>query len=500
MTAHGLDPIPVADAPHLHPDASPHLLDELESSEDELTERLVAAIDQAMERRPRVFLPPGVRLTRQGERSTGLYLILTGEVALSRSTPEEHLVLHTTSTGRIVGLLSLVGDEHAFFTSTTTTDCEVIVLSTDQLDSALRRDPSVAIGLAVSTMRGLAQRLRRSEELQEERNVLNRRLEREQRHLKRTLKALETARGELVSQAKFATLGELSAGVAHELNNPVTALSAAASHLAADITTIVAAHPRGALLAEVLSQALHRAPLSTAQERRIRRRLQKITGDPELSFRLVAAGVSDPDVAVQLSAADLELVEAAANLGTAARNIQTASGRIAHLVRSLRAYARPELELEDGVDVHQTIDETLTLLANRLHGIDVIRRYGTGVRPIRAHPSQLGQVWTNLLVNAAEVLPDGGRVTITTSMPDPEHVRVDVADNGPGIAESVIKRIFVPRFTTKHGTVRFGMGLGLGLSRSLVAGHGGSISVRSAPGDTVFTVLLPVAGPVKEER
>ena len=498
LSAHGLATIPVADAPDLHPVTSRHLLDELESSEDELTERLVAAIDAAMERRPRVFLPPGVRLTRQGEPATGVYLILTGEVALSRSTPEETLVLHTTSTGRIVGLLSMAGDTSAFFTATTTTACEVIVLSIDQLDSALRRDPSVALGLAVSSIRGLAQRLRRSEELQEERNDLNRKLERERRRLARTLGALEDARVELISQAKFATLGELSAGVAHELNNPVAALSAAASHLSADVRTLLASHPRGSLLARVAEQAQHHAPISTAQERQIRRRIEKLTGSPEMAFRLMAAGVTDPEVAQQLSLADLELIEAAANLGTAARNIATASGRITHLVRSLKSYARPELEIVDDVDVHATIDDTLTLVSNRFRDIAVVRDYGAGVRPIRAHPSQLGQVWTNLLVNAADVLADGGRVTITTSMPDSEHVRVDIADDGPGIPASVIGRIFEPRFTTKHGTVRFGMGLGLGLSRSLVAGHGGTISVESSPGHTVFTVILPVAGPDPE--
>ena len=499
VTAHGLEAIPVTDAPALHPVTSRHLLDELESSEDEFTDRLVAAIDAAMERRPRVFLPPGVRLTRQGEPTTGVYLILTGEVALSRSTPEENLVLHTTSTGRIVGLLSMAGDANAFFTSTTTTDCEVIVLSLDQLDSALRRDPSVAFGLAVSSIRGLAQRLRRSEEFQEERNDLNRRLQREQKRLARALKALEDARVELISQAKFATLGELSAGVAHELNNPVAALSAAASHLSDDVGIVLASHPRGALLADVAAQALHHAPISTAQERGIRRQLEKTIRSPEMAFRLMAAGVTDPKVAKRLSAADLELIEAAASLGTAARNIATASNRITHLVRSLKSYARPELEVVDGVDVHETIDETLTLVGNRLHDIEVVREYGDGVRTIRAHPSQLGQVWTNLLVNAADVLTDGGRVTITTSMLDAEHVRVDVADDGPGIPDAVIGRIFEPRFTTKHGTVRFGMGLGLGLSRTLVAGHGGSMSVASTPGSTVFTVILPVSGPVEEE-
>lgn len=499
MDAHGLDPIPVVEAPALHSTTSADFLDELEASDDELTEQFVDAIDEVMERRPRIFLPPGVRLTRQGQEVTGVYVVIKGNVALTRSTPSENLLLHHASTGRVVGILSLVGQKKAFFTSTTTTDCEVIAISIDQLDSALRRDPKVSLGLAVAAIRGLAQRLRRSEELQVERNELNWKLGREQKRLAKALKDLEEARLELVSQAKFATLGELSAGVAHELNNPVAALSTAADHISADVGTILQSHPKGQLLSEVSALAQNHAPISTAEEREIRRRLEKITKDPEMSFRLVAAGVTEPDVARKLSKVDLQLIEAAASLGTAARNIKTASTRITELVHSLKSYARPEIELVNDVDVHETIDDALTLVAHRLRGVEVIRDYGA-IEKIRAHPSQLGQIWTNLMVNAVEALQDGGRITISTSMADPETAQIEVTDNGPGIPEELVEKVFEPRFTTKQGTIRFGMGLGLGLTRSLVEGHEGSVAVSSEPGRTTFTIHLPVAGPMMEEQ
>ncbi|MDN5558904.1 MAG: ATP-binding protein [Ruaniaceae bacterium] len=501
MVEHGLDPVPIRrSGRQAHGESRADLLYDLGESDDELSEQLVSALDSAFSKpRPRIFLPPGVRLTRQGEEVRGVFILIEGKVALTRSTPSEDLLLHHASTGRIIGILSLAGEKQAFFNSTTTTESTLILLSLDQLTTALRRDPEISAGLAVSAIRGLSQRLLRSEELQVERNELNLRLEREQKRLAKALRQLEEARLELVSQAKFATLGELSAGIAHELNNPVAALTAAAGHIAEDIDPILASHPQGPLLRTVTDAIRTRTPLSTSEERKIRREIEARTKDPELAFRLVAAGVTDPHLASKLNPADLHVVELAASLATASRNITTASSRIAELVRSLRSYARPEAELAEEVDVNVTIDETLALVSHRLRGIDVERHYGT-LPPIEGHPSQLGQMWTNLLVNAAEVLQGTGTIAISTEVADTAHVRVSIADDGPGIPPENLKRVFEPRFTTKQGTIRYGMGLGLGLTRSLVEGHGGTIAVESERGRTVFTVLLPISSSLKEEK
>lgn len=499
MSRRGLEPIPLLEEKATLTRASNDLLTNLSVSEDELTDRLVAAVDAALERRPRIFLPRGVRLTRQGAELTYVFIVIEGHVALTRSTSSEDLLLHHASTGRVVGILSLAGEDTSFFTSTTTTDAEVIILSLDQLQSAMRRDPDVASGLAVSAIRALSQRLIRAEQLQIERNELIGKLGREHKRLKRALKKLKEARMELISQAKFATLGELSAGIAHELNNPITALIAAAGHLLADMESVMSSHPKGQLLIAVAESARHHSPLSTAEERAIRRQIERITKSSEMAFRLVAAGVTDPQTTAGLRESDLELIEAAASIGTATRNVATASARIAELVRSLRSYARPENELMDDVDVRETIDETLALLVHRLRGIDVIKEYQP-LPSVKARPSQLGQIWTNLLVNAADVLDEGGRIEISASRLDDDHVQVEVLDNGPGIPPRILGRIFEPRFTTKHGTVRYGMGMGLSLTRTLVEGHGGSISVESQPGRTAFTVILPIDGPLSESE
>lgn len=493
MIEHELAPIPV-EREGAAQSGGVDLLARLGADEDHLVQHLVSGLDAALEPRPRIFVPAGTRLTREGERVDGVFILVTGKVALTRSTPSEDLLLHHASTGRLIGMLTLTRQREAYFTSTTTTPAEVIFISFEQLERAMLENSEVALGVAVSTIHGLSQRLLRSEELQVERNELNWRLEREQEELARTLRALEETRMELISQARFATLGEMSAGIAHELNNPVAALQAAAQHMQDDLGDVLASHPQANLLTKVLEAASKRHSLSTRDERAARREFEKRLGNPERAWRLVAAGLTDPELVQGLNNADLDLIEAVAGLGTAARNIGTASARISQLVHSLRSYARPEGEVLDNVDVNASIAETLHLVAHRLYNLDVERNFGELI-PLRARPSQLGQIWTNLLVNAADAMGNSGQLVITTRMIGIGYIAVDVTDTGPGIPPENLERIFEPRFTTKHGTVRYGMGLGLGLTRSLVESHGGRISVESRPGATCFTVVLPVAGP-----
>jgi two-component system, NtrC family, sensor kinase len=481
--------------------ASSDLLQDLELDDHEIAARLTRALDEALGPRPRLVLRPGTRLTRQGAEVNGVYVVRAGSVALDRVTVVGEVRLHHRSTGPVIGLLSLAEQRLAFFTSRATTEVEVVHLTVEQLDVAVQESSAVAAALAAGAVRALAARLRRAEQLQVQKRQLNRELEDERRRLSEAYAALETARLELVEQARFATLGELAAGVAHELNNPVAALSRAASFVAEDVAALLATHPDGAALGEVLEAARTRPPPRPAEERATRRALAQVLGDESLARRLTALGITDPDRARELlggrggdGRARLELVERAAGLGTAVRNLDVASARIAELVASLRSYARPDAAATVEVDLHETLEDTLRLVAHRLVGIDVERDYAD-LPPVRAHPGQLGQVWTNLLVNAAEALEAGGRVEVTTELVDPERVRVRIRDDGPGIPDEQLARIFEPRFTTKDGTVRYGLGLGLPIARRVVEAHGGTIAIGSGPDGTLAAVELPVDGP-----
>lgn len=460
-----------------------------------LREQLLSEIEQALGPCPRLQLPEGIRLVREGAPPHGVFLIIHGSVALEQATASGERRLHHDSTGSLIGLLSLGLRQGAFFSARSTTPVEVIHLSLEQLDQALSIDPSLGTTLAAISVHALARRLRRADQLQLEKISLNQALERERSELADTLRRLELARLDLLEKARLATLGELSAGIAHDLNNPVAALMRAVSFLEEDLEQLFQDHPRRALIGTIFDAQRDRPPRSTAEERAARRVLEAGIGDSDLARRLVNCGIEDPDEAATLAAdpRELALVEAAAGMGAALRNIQICSRRICELVRSLHAYTRPKDPRPEEADLHTGLEDTLRLLSHRLRDIEVERHYEALPR-IRCYPGELEQLWTNLLVNACEALGHRGKIVLTTDSVDAEQVRVSILDNGPGIDPSRLAHVFEPQVTTKQGKEHSGLGLGLSIARRVVETHGGTIHLESKPGQTLVTVLLPVIG------
>ena len=498
------------------------MLEALTHSNDRLTAELIAACEAVLGPRPRLHLPPGVRLAHQGQVVDAVCVVVSGAVALTRHTRVGEVTLHHATTGRIVGLVSLATQGRAYVTATTTTDVELILLSIEQLDRALRENPATEQTLAALIIGSLTTRLSRSEVLQVEKIELAAAVEAERAQATQALEALEQARLELLAQERFATLGELAAGVAHELNNPVAALEGANAHLREDLASLLAGHPDGEMVLRTAAHARTRPAASTRQERAARRALEAVVGDRELARRLVSLGLdadSDPQRVRDLAGDPQRLATAlaAASVGRQERNVALATKRIRGLVSALSTYVRPEGEMVQDVDVREVLEDSLRLTAHRLRDVAIERDYAeVGAVPGRA--GELAQVWTNILSNAADALagagagaaaagagdaPDGGAEEPSDFAPrlviavagEPDGVRVDVTDNGPGIDPQVLPRIFEPRFTTKHGRVRFGLGLGMGLAKSVVDAHGGTIAVDSRPGRTRVTVRLPAEPP-----
>ena len=506
------------------PEGRSPLLEALTHSNDRLTAELIAACEAVLGPRPRLRLPPGVRLAHQGQVVDAVCVVVSGAVALTRHTRVGEVTLHHATTGRIVGLVSLATQGRAYVTATTTTDVELILLSIEQLDRALRENPATEQTLAALLIGSLTTRLSRSEVLQVEKIELAAAVEAERAQATQALEALEQARLELLAQERFATLGELAAGVAHELNNPVAALEGANAHLREDLASLLAGHPDGEMVLSTAAHARTRPAASTRQERAARRALEAVVGDRELARRLVSLGLdadSDPQRVRDLAGDPRRLATAlaAASVGRQERNVALATKRIRGLVSALSTYVRPEGEMLQDVDVREVLEDSLRLTAHRLRDVAIERDYAeVGAVPGRA--GELAQVWTNILSNAADALagagagapaagagdaPDGDggagapsdfapRLVIAVAG-EPDGVRVDVTDNGPGIDPEVLPRIFEPRFTTKHGRVRFGLGLGMGLAKSVVDAHGGTIAVDSRPGRTRVTVRLPAEPP-----
>lgn len=476
-------------------------------TDDELITRIMERIESALGTQPRVSIPEGTTLTTPGHWVEEVTIVLEGSVALLHETPYGGLVMHEQSTGRIVGLLALSEGRRASLAAVTTSDVIAIRLTIEQMNSAIDGHPDIILLLATLFIRSLDRRLRRAEELHIENAELSEQLDRERAQLAKALENLEQARTELMAQQRLASLGELAAGMAHELNNPTAAIERTVDHLGEDIIDLIQSAPdrKWTMVARTaMRNGLNSKSLSTSAERKARRELTAITGDAATAQRLVLAGVRDPQLARQIkknSKVSLDDVETAASIGVQLRNLRSASKRISDLVTSLRSYARPDGDPVSEVDLHENLDDAIRLLSHKLTGIDVRKDYSE-LPVMEGHPGELAQVWTNVIANAAEAIVDAaeeeeeapaGRITIRTSELDPDHVRVEIIDNGPGISDSALERIFEPRFTTKAGQVRFGMGLGLGVSRTIIDKHHGTIRIDTSSDGTNVIVDLPLA-------
>lgn len=467
----------------------------------EVVRELVEAIESVLGPRPRLVLPAGTRVTHQDSSVDGLLIVLRGEVALGVASPTGKILLHHASTGPLIGLPALIERQRALATARSTTEVELLHLTVEQVDHALSAEARVGLLMTVVSMRSLARRLRRSEVLQLEQTRLNAELAQERAKLSEALADLSEARLALIAQARSATIGDMAAGITHELNSPLAALTRAIDHSERDVLTILSAHPAAHPVVDIITAARDRPSLTAKAERQVRRELAAAGLSDRQARTLVAAGVLTVEAAREVAQSGIpdEQLEAAAGLGAALRNTRLAEEHIVGLVTSLRSVIRPEHTDPVLTAVSDTIEDALRLTAHRLDGIEVQRHY-VDAEPVLGHPGQLTQVWTNLIVNAADALAGSGTLEVSLRSRDGRGVRVEIRDDGPGIAPELQERIFEPRFTTKAGAVRFGLGLGLGIARRTVTDHGGTISVRSRPGETVFTIELPAQPPPRPQE
>lgn len=429
-----------------------------------------------------ITVPAGEALIEEGAPGDAAYIVMDGEFEVIKRADTQNIVIAVREAGEVFGEMALLDRAPRTATVRAVREGHVIKIRGEAFQEVLTHSPSVALDI----LKTVSQRLRQNE-------------------------------GLLRQSEKMAALGTLSAGLAHELNNPAAAVRRSARQLRAVMTDW------GRLTAELARRNL--TPEQTQAIDNLRARFEtKQASTPSLDpmtqsdresriqVWLEASGVEDAwELAPALVSAGWELdalrdlernfprevlptflrwLGAGSTTYALLDEVGIGTERMTEIVQAVKAYSYLDQGPIQEVDLQQGLENTLVILRHKMkEGITVKREYQEDLPHIEAHGSELNQIWTNIIDNAVDAMHGRGEIILRTSR-DGDHVKVEIQDNGPGIPVELQKRIFEPFFTTKPPGQ--GTGLGLHIAYTVVNNHNGRIQLTSQPGMTCFQVTLPI--------
>ncbi|MFP4556907.1 MAG: sensor histidine kinase [Bacteroidales bacterium] len=450
-----------------------------------------------------VTFEPNDVLLEEGQKNEHLYVILSGEVAQQKEGEGVTADIGLLGPGDFCGLLSFQTGEPIFLSIKAHSKVTALAFNHGSFDTFLNRYPEISRTLQGLIFSNLAERYRSVVGLHLEVAHLTKELEQERNQLQKTIRELESTRNALISQEKMATLGELTAGLAHEINNPASALLRSVDYLTTNLPLIIgklSANADVGLVRLMIESGLKRRYADSTEKRA---RMKQLGQDYPHLKRSALRVISEMNSSVvenintflskESKGDTLQLLLDAYQSGVFLNSIRLSTSRIEFLVKSLKSYSRQPGKMPEMADIREGIHETLHILGHRLKDIRVHLDL-QDIPPVSCFVGELNQVWTNLIINACDAMEDNGDVYISCgTSSEGNAVWVKIADSGPGIPDNLKKKIFAPSFTTKAAGGEFGLGIGLPISKGIIEKHQGAISVTNRDGGGAeFVISLPL--------